>query len=373
LFWLLGRNISLSDRLMLREIVPGSTLAQVVRTAITIVGSSVAIQAVGAVVLFVSWLSRYPVGDAAYLALFHTVSAFCNAGFDVFGALGQADSSLTHERHNPFIMLPTVALVVIGGLGFPVISELAAWRPIHRARSRTWTPDHVPTPRPPLSLNTRLVVVAHLGLVALGFVMIWLLEFRNPATLGGDPMGGQILETLNAATAPRSSGFATEVFSALRPTTILVIMVLMFIGTGSAGTGGGVKVNTVAALFASVAGTLAGRSRPELFKRTLAQESINKSLAVVVISALVIILATFILSLTEPDIALERLLFEAISAFSTVGLSLGVTPDLSEIGRVLVVLMMFAGRLGPLTLVLLLTARERTPLVTYAEEPVLVG
>jgi trk system potassium uptake protein TrkH len=147
----------------------------------------------------------------------------------------------------------------------------------------------------------------------------------------------------------------------------------MFVGTASAGTGGGVKVNTVAALFAGAAGTVAGRPRPELFKRTLSQESINKALTVVLISGVVIVGATLLLSLTDPALALSHALFEVVSAFSTVGLTMDTTGRLSEPGRVIIELMMFIGRLGPLTLVVLLAAREQAPRVTYAEEPVLIG
>jgi trk system potassium uptake protein TrkH len=226
---------------------------------------------------------------------------------------------------------------------------------------------------PPLSLNTRLVLVAHLGLFGVGAVLIGLLEATNPHSLGGEGWNQRTLDIFTAAVNPRSGGFVTEPLTAFRPTTILVLLLLMFIGAASAGTGGGVKVNTIAILFASVGATLAGRPRPELFKRTLTQESINKALVVVVLSALVIATATFMLSLTEPGIALEHLLFEVVSAFSTVGLSLDVTPQLSEGGRLIVELMMFAGRLGPLSLVLVLAAREQALRVVYAEEPVLVG
>jgi len=373
LFWLIGRNISLSDRLALREIVPGSTLAQVVRTSVLIVAVSVGIQALGALVLFAAWLLKYSVGDAAYLALFHTVSAFCNGGFDVFGTVGHPGTSLAAERNNPLVILPIGLLVLIGGLGFPVMTELATWRPFPRLRRRGWTGHRAHVPVPPLSLNTRLVLVAHLGLFVVGAGLIGLLESRNPQSLGGEGWNQQALDIFTAAINPRSGGFTTEPLTAFRPTTILVVLLLMFIGAASAGTGGGVKVNTIALLFASVGATLAGRPRPELFKRTLTQESINKALVVVVLAALVIAAATFALSLTEPGIALEHLLFEVVSAFSTVGLSLDVTPRLSAAGRLIIELMMFAGRLGPLSLVLVLAAREQAPPVTYAEEPVLVG
>jgi len=371
LFWVIGRNIGLSDRLMLQQMLPHTGSAgQVVRTSIYIVSVSLLIVALGFVALFSGWVVRYPAGEAAYLAIFHSISAFCNAGFDLFGALEAPGASLAADRHNPFTILPIAVLVLVGGLGFPVIGELASWRPRRPYHLRV---DSNARPRPPLSLHARLVLVAHLGLVPLGVVLFWLIEGRNPATLGGQPPGNQLIDALNTSIYPRSAGFVTTPLTAFDPTSLLLVLLLMFVGTASAGTGGGVKVNTVATLFASVAATVQGRPRPELFKRTLTQESINKALVVVVVSASVIAGATFALSVTEPDIAVERLLFEVVSAFSTVGLSLDVTSRLSELGRVIIELMMFAGRLGPLTLVVLLSTREQAPRVVYVEEPVLVG
>jgi trk system potassium uptake protein TrkH len=372
LFWAIGRNIGLSDRLMLQQMLPHTGHGgQVVRTSIYIVSVSLLIVAGGSVVLFPGWAARYPVGEAAYLAIFHSISAFCNAGFDLFGALEGPGVSLATDRHNPFTILPIAMLVLVGGLGFPVIGELASWRPrrpYHLTRS-----DSQARPRPPLSLHARLVLVAHLGLFVLGIILFWWIEGRNPSTLGGQPPGGQIVDAVNTSIYPRSAGFSTIPLTAFDPTSLLLMLMLMFVGTGSAGTGGGVKVNTIATLFASVAATVQGRPRPELFKRTLTQESINKALVVVVISASVIAAATFALTVTEPQISVERLLFEVVSAFSTVGLSLDVTARLSEAGRVIIELMMFAGRLGPLTLVVLLSAREQAPRLVYVEEPVLVG
>jgi trk system potassium uptake protein TrkH len=151
------------------------------------------------------------------------------------------------------------------------------------------------------------------------------------------------------------------------------MLVLMFIGSASAGTGGGVKVNTVATLLASVGATIAGRPRPQIFKRSLPQESINKALAVVVVSAIMLSVGSLALSISDPEISVENHVFEAVSAFSTVGLSLDVTPKLSEMGRVIVELLMFVGRLGPLTMVALLSSRERPQPYNYVEEPVLIA
>lgn len=372
LFWLIGRNISIRDRRMLSDIVPGSNLAQAARTALYIAGVSVAIQAIGALVLFSSWRERYEVGEAFFLSLFHSVNAFCNAGFDAFGTLAQPGVSLAGERYNPLTILPISLLILIGGVGFPVLGEIFSWRP-HRFRTTRYRHSSQHSIRPSLSLHARLVLLSHLGLFVLGVLAFWLIELNNRGTLGGQPVGNQFMDAVSTSINPRTAGFVTVPLLALQPTSLLLMLFLMFVGTASAGTGGGVKVNTVAVLLASVAATIVGRPRPQLFKRTLTQESIDKALTVVVLSAAAIAGATFALSFSETGIPQDRLLFEVVSAFSTVGLSLDVTPQLSEVGRIIIGLMMFAGRLGPLTLVVLLSVREQVPPVTYAEEPVLVG
>jgi trk system potassium uptake protein TrkH len=373
LFWLVGRNISLSDRLNLQAMLPGSALNTVARTAAYVIGATLITQTIGAIVLFIHWVGTMPLGTAAFFAVFHSVASFCNAGFDLFGSLGAPGVSLGPERHSLTVMAAVTSLVIIGGLGFPVLSELAAWRPRGFRQRRGESDPAANLPRPPLSLNARLVLVSHLGLFIASILVIWIIEWDNPNTLGGQPAGNQLIDAVNAAAFPRSAGFSTIPLVTFTQTSLFFMLVLMFVGSASAGTGGGVKVNTVATLLASVGATIAGRPRPQIFKRSLPQESINKALAVVVVSALVLSLGTLALSISDPQIPVASLVFEAVSAFSTVGLSLNVTPELSGPGRVIVELLMFVGRLGPLTMVGLLSSRERPQPYNYVEEPVLIA
>lgn len=373
LFWLVGRNISLTDRLNLQALLPGSALNTVARTAVYILGATLVAQIVGAVVLFVQWAGKFPLDTAAFFAVFHSVSAFCNAGFDLFGSVSTPGLSLASERHSFVVMGVITSLVIIGGLGFPVLSEIASWRP---RRWRWWRARHgfeVNVPQPPLSLHARLVLVSHLGLFAASIAVLWLIELGNANTIEGQPAANQFLDAFNAAAMPRSGGFSTIPLLEYTQTSLFVMLVLMFVGSASAGTGGGVKVNTVATLLASVAATIAGRPRPQIFKRSLPQESINKALAVVVVSAIILSLGSIAVSVTDPQIPVQVLIFDVVSAFSTVGLSLGATPELSEAGRVILEIMMFTGRLGPLTMVALLSSRERPQPYNYVEEPVLIA
>ena len=373
LFFLVGRNVSLSDRLNLQAMLPGSALNTVVRTAAYILGATLITQVVGAAVLFVHWAGTLPVGTAAFFAVFHAVTAFCNAGFDLFGSIGMPGVSIAPERHSVIVMASISALAIIGGLGFPVLSEIAGWRPRWYRQWRGEQGRGTELPHPPLSLNARLVLVSHLGLFLASILVIWLVEFDNPNTLGGESVGSQLTDAMSAAAFPRSAGFSAIPLLQFSQTSLFFMLVLMFIGSASAGTGGGVKVNTVATLLASVGATIAGRPRPQIFKRSLPQESINKALAVVVVSAIMLSVGSLALSISDPQIPVENLVFETVSAFSTVGLSLDVTPDLSGVGRVIVELLMFVGRLGPLTMVALLSSRERPQPYNYVEEPVLIA
>jgi trk system potassium uptake protein TrkH len=373
LFLLVGRNISLSDRLNLQAMLPGSTLNTIWRTAGYILGATLVTQAVGAIVLYIHWSGKLAPDTAAFFAAFHAVAAFCNAGFDLFGSLGAPGSSLAPERHS-FALIGTASLLaIIGGLGFPVLSEIASWRPRRFRRWRAEQRMEPVLPRPPLSLNARLVLVSHLGLFLASIPVIWLIEWDNVKTMAGESLGLQFTDAMGAAAFPRSAGFTSIPLLNFSQTSLFFMLVLMFIGSASAGTGGGVKVNTVATLFASVGATMLGRPRPQIFKRSLPQESINKALAVVVVSAVMLSLGSLALSITDPQIPVENLVFEAVSAFSTVGLSLDVTAHLSEPGRAITEVMMFVGRLGPLTMVALLSSRERPQPYNYVEEPVLIA
>jgi trk system potassium uptake protein TrkH len=206
-----------------------------------------------------------------------------------------------------------------------------------------------------------------------GYVIVMALEFNNPATMGNLSIGGKFLSGFFHSVTPRTAGFNTLPMDQLSTGTIVMTMLFMFIGAGTAGTAGGVKVTTIGVIILTILSTLRGRKETEGFKRVLPRDLVNKSLAIIGIAISWIILVTFILSITE-DVEFLSILFEVVSAFGTVGLSLGITSQLSVVGKLVITLTMFAGRIGPLTLFMSLAQRHQIPAaIAYPDEEIMIG
>ncbi len=284
------------------------------------------------------------------LGLFHAVAAFNNAGFALFG------DSLEGFSGDPWIVLPVVLAAIAGGLGFPVLLEL--WR---RMRTpRRW------------SLHVKVTLAATGALAVLGMVAVTAFEWSNPATLG--PMGvpEKLMNGFFHGMMPRSAGFNTVDVGEMEPATLLGTAALMFIGGGSAGTAGGIKVTTFAVLFFVLLAELRGHPSTHVAGRRVPVEVQRQALTVALIGVAVVILSTIYLLLIT-DFPMEKALFEATSAFGVVGLSTGITGDLPPAGQALLVLLMFAGRLGPITLAAALALREKTRRYELPEERPIIG
>jgi potassium uptake TrkH family protein len=291
-----------------------------------------------------------PFGRAVYLGVFHSVSAFNNAGFALWS------DSLVRFATDPWICLTICAAVIVGGLGFPVVFELARnWR-----RPRTW------------SVLTRITLGTTAVLLVGGTVVLTASEWDNPGTLGRLPGPARWLAGLLAAVMPRSGGFNSIDVSQMRSESWLVTDALMFIGGGSAGTAGGIKVTTFGLLAFVLWAEMRGETRVNVGHRRLAEATQRQAIAIVLLSVGLVASATFaLLALTSHS--LDAVLFETISAFATVGLSTGITADLPPAGHLLLVVLMFIGRTGPLTLATALALRERTRRYELPEERPIVG
>lgn len=285
------------------------------------------------------------------MALFHAVSAFNNAGFDLMGGF----KSLTDYVADPVVSLTIAALIVLGGIGFTVIFDLTRRPGLCR-----------------LTLHSKVVLSLTFALIAGGTLAFWLLERHNPQTLGRLSPGGQFLASLFQSITPRTAGFNTVDMTALHPATWLFLIVLMFIGASPGSTGGGVKTSTVGILLATVWATIRGETDTVMFRRRIPAELVRRSLTIITLAALLLLTATMVAAHTEP-FPIIRLLFEATSAFGTVGLTTGITPELSVTGRILMILLMYTGRVGPLTLAAAVAARQKQTPIRHAEERVLVG
>ncbi len=347
-----GRRIGLRERLVIHETFGKDGYAGMVRLVRVIVTTTLVLEAIGAVYLAARFARDMPPGRAAYFGVFHAVSAFCNAGFDLFG------DSLARYVADPVVNLGFMSLIITGGLGFPVLVDVTG---NIRRRGRY------------LSLHTRIVLATTAVLLVAGAASILVLEWNNPATLA--PLGwkGRLLASLFHSVTPRTAGFNTLPTGQLFPATLLLSMVLMFIGASPGGTGGGIKTTTAVVLFTEVKSVLAGRADMELFGRRIGREVAGKSLAIAFLS-LVLVVATTAFLLTTEAFGFLPVLFESVSAFGTVGLSMGITPELSVAGRLMVVLTMFTGRVGTLTVFLAVATRDRVP-ASYRrpEEKIMVG
>ncbi|HWJ02429.1 MAG TPA: TrkH family potassium uptake protein [Verrucomicrobiae bacterium] len=347
---LMGRKILLRERIMLQEAMNKNSMEGVVRLALYILKLTAAFELTGALVLTINWAGEMGWGKAAYYGLFHAVSAFNNAGFDLFGNY----SSLTGQVSSVPVNLVIGGLIVFGGLGFMVISEL------HQVR--VWYK---------LSLHSKLVVITTLFLLCFGFVAFALLEWGNPGTLGNLPLGSKLLATAFQSITPRTAGFNTVDLSKLHEATAMLIVVLMFIGASPGSTGGGVKTTTLAATAVGFWSLIMGRTDFTVFNKRLAKEQVFRGIFIVFTAMALILTAGIVLSATE-NLPVISTLFEATSAFATVGLTLGITPSLTAVGKGIIMFMMFTGRLGPLTLALALT-RARPSGVKYVEEKIIIG
>ncbi|KRC61684.1 ATPase [Agromyces sp. Root81] len=313
---------------------------------------SLAIEAGTFVLLFLRFLFGYgyDVGQAAWYGAFHAVSAFNNAGFALYS------DNLMGFVSDPFICLPIAAAIILGGLGFPVIMQLRKefTKPLH------W------------SMNTKLVLWGSAVLLIAGTAYITIIEWNNPATLGALDPAARVLTGFFHSVQTRTAGFNALDIGAMRDETWLGMDVLMFIGGGPAGTAGGIKVTTFAVLYFIMLTELRGEGAVNIFGKRLSRAVHRQAITVVLLAVAVVVVATVALMLISGE-DLDRMLFEAISAFGTVGLSTGVTSGLPDPAKLVLVLLMFIGRLGPLTLGSAIALRERPLLFEYPKERPAIG
>ncbi|MFE8071008.1 TrkH family potassium uptake protein [Marinobacteraceae bacterium S3BR75-40.1] len=346
---MLGHRISLRHELVAREAINQTSLSSVKKTSMAVLRMALTLEAVGFVLLAIFWIPDMGWSKGSWWALFHSISAFNNAGF------GLSANSLMDYSGSFGINLVISALYVLGGLGFAVMVSLISYR----------EQGHLP-------INTRLVLYTTVGLNVAAMVLILLLESDNPATLEGmDGWGEQLWAAWFQATTPRTAGFNTVDIGALNHSTCMILILLMFIGAGSNSTGSGIKINTFVVLLSATWSFIRRYQAPTLFGRGIPSETVLKALAVSVMAMMVVFLGIFMLTVTEKADYLD-VVFEVVSAFGTVGLSRGLTPELSTLSQWVLMVVMFVGRLGPLTLAFLL-ATPRRSMIRHAEAEIQIG
>lgn len=346
---LLGKRITLKERLIIQEEMNANSLAGMIRLVRYVVLLTLALEALGALLLFLRFIPIMPLKQAAFFGVFHSISAFNNAGFDLFG------NSLENFVSDWYIVLVISGLFIIGGIGFAVIAEIYNSRKFKR-----------------FSLHTKLVLIVSLALIILGTVVIFGLEYNNPETLGNLNFSGKVAAAYFQGVTPRTAGFNTIPYGKMTQASVFFTTLLMFIGASPGSTGGGVKTTTIATLLVVLWALVRNKDDVTIFQRRLSNETIYKAFAVVMIGLLIIIGVSMILAITEEDPFLD-LFFETVSAFGTVGLSTGVTGGLSSIGRFVIILTMFVGRVGPMTLAVAMGEQKVKLAIRYPEEKIMIG
>lgn len=351
IYVLLGKRITLKERLIIKEALNTDTIQGLVLLVITIVKMAAIAILVGSVLLSLRFIPQLGWKKGVFFSVFHAISAFGNAGFDLIGNF----QSLTGYAGDYLVSGTILALFIFGGLGFTVILDLIQHK--HPAR---------------YSLHTKVVVIFSCALLFIGTIVILFLEKNNPATMGNLTAGNKLFAAFFTAATPRTAGFNVVPTDGLNSSTLFFLLVLMFIGASPASTGGGVKTTTFGLILATVKALLMGREEVVLFEKRIPNSLILKALVIVFVAIFLITFMIFFLTFFENRSFLD-LTFEVFSAFGTVGLSTGITPELSPAGKMIIIITMFSGRIGPLTLLYTLTRRLKPSGLRFPEERILLG
>jgi trk system potassium uptake protein TrkH len=353
--FVIKKRISLKERLLLIEALNQENVEGIVRLFRKVLLYSLSIQGVAAILFTIRWSFDLGFSKALYFGIWHAVSFFNNAGFDLFGGVTGKYSSLTGYANDFTTNFVTMALIVLGGIGFIVLSDLIQFKKLKK-----------------LSLHSKVVLSMTSFLILFGTIVIFIFEFTNTHTLGQLQFGGKILASFFQSVTPRTAGANTLDLVSLRQATQFFLIILMFIGASPGSTGGGIKTTTFAILIGAMIAMIRGKEDIVFFRFRLAKERILKAITLTMIALFLVIFVSMVLSTTE-DAAFIRILFEVTSAFGTVGLSLGLTPDLSTIGKIMISFTMFAGRLGLITLAYALQPKQEKELYRYTEGKITIG
>ncbi|MCM2590214.1 TrkH family potassium uptake protein [Rossellomorea marisflavi] len=346
---MLGKKIGFKERLLLQQSLNQTSVGGVIMLVRYLFTFSLLVEGIGMVFLATQWVPRYGWEQGLYYSLFHSVSAFNNAGFGLWS------DSMMQFVGNPVINFTLSFLFIIGGVGFTVLVD--AWK------SRAFRK---------LSLHSKIMILGTLMINVAATLIIFILEYNNPGTLGHLSLGDKGLASYFQAVTPRTAGFNTLDYGEMESPTILFTVLLMFIGAGSASTGGGIKLTTFLMILLAVGAFLREKKDIKIFRRSIDQTIILKSLAISTLSVLLVFSALFVLTISEKGADFQTLLFEVVSAFGTVGLSMNFSPELSTVGKWIIIFVMFAGKMGPLTLAYSLS-RPGKEKIRYPKEDILTG
>ncbi|WP_422656725.1 TrkH family potassium uptake protein [Paenibacillus sp. EC2-1] len=352
---MLNRRISLRERMILQEAMGQYQIQGIVDLIRRVLIYAFTIEGIGALLLTLRFWKEMPLTDAVYLGVFQSVSIFNNAGFDLLGSIHGPFTGFVAYGTDPVLNIINMFLIFLGGIGFIVMFDVMEYPKCRK-----------------LSLHSKVVLTVSALLIGIGAIALFMLEFSNQATLGPLSYPQKIMASFFQSITSRSGGISTVDIGELQQSTQFFLIMLMFIGAAPGSTGGGIKVTTFAVLVGSVITMIKGKRDVVLFRNRISEAIVYRAVTLTIISLLLLVGFSMFLSATESKDFLA-ILFEAVSAFCTVGLSMGITTDLSEAGKVTIAILMFLGRLGPLTLAYALNRKRYKELYRHPEGRIIIG
>lgn len=349
---ILGKKITLKDRLIMQEALNAFSIQGMVKMVKYVIKFTLLIQLIGAIILSTQFIPEFGLKKGIGFSLFHSISAFCNAGFDLFGHF----SSLVNHNTNSVILITISSLIIIGGLGFTVWIEIYNYRKTRR-----------------LSLHSKLVLLITIFLLVLGTILFLVLEYNNSNTIAQMGIKDKLLNSYFSSATARTAGFNSVDTNGTTNGGKLLTVLLMFIGGSPGSTAGGIKTVTFGVIILAVVAVIKGREEPEIFKRSLSKELVYRSFAILVIALTLVLTVSMVLSITLPNEKFIDLLYEVTSAFGTVGITTGVTQRLTVVGKVIIMITMYLGRLGALTFAFAITKRKKKQGIRYPKGKILIG
>lgn len=348
---IVGKKIGLKDRLLIKEQLNFETLTGLVRLIIYVIIVSISIEIIGAICLSIKFIPMFGFKKGIAFSIFHSISAFCNAGFDILG------ESLVPYKKDLWLNLVIMSLVIIGGLGFSVYVDIYKKRKYSR-----------------YSIHTKMVLIITSILLVLGTVLFFAFEYSNEKTFEGMNIGNKILASGFQSTIARTAGFNSVDIGAITDASKFLLVILMFIGGSPGSTAGGLKTTTFGILLFTVISIIQDQKEVDLLKRTIPISIIKKAFVMAFICVFVVIFVTLSLTIVEGGrFDFIDILFETVSGFGTVGLSTGITPELSEISKLIITITMYLGRVGPTTLAIGLGKGHKKRSIRYVDGSILIG
>ncbi|WP_346890557.1 TrkH family potassium uptake protein [Clostridium sp. UBA3887] len=349
---LIGRRITLKSRLLMQEAMNTFNIQGLVKMLKKVMLFTFIIQFIGALILSTQLIPEFGVARGIYISIFSSISTFCNAGFDLFGNF----NSYTAYYDNSIILLTVSALIAIGGLGFIVLLELYNYKSTKK-----------------LSLHAKVVLLITTILIVGGTIVMFILEYNNPNTLGNMNIKDKIVNSIVASISPRTAGINSIPIDKMTTTSKFITVILMFIGGSPGSTAGGLKTSTFGIILCTAISVIKGKENADIFGRTIPRGLQLKAVTLLIIGMGLVTTVTMALTIAEPNEAFLDVLYEATSAFGTVGLTTGVTQRLSEPGKIIIIMLMYLGRVGPLTVVMALISRKKGTNYKYPEGKILIG